>query len=251
MSIRTVYDTDVLIAGWGHTRFGKLHDDTLESLIVSVVTEALADAGVEPEQIDEIYLGQFNSGMHPLGFASSLALQATDALAGIPATRVENACGSGSAAVHQGIKALLSGTARTVLIIGAEKMTHASAGVIGAALVGADYETAGHPSTTGFAGLFANVADSYADRYGPIDDTLAMIAAKNHKNGVGNPYAQIRKDLGFDFCSIVSAHNPVVAGKLRRTDCSPISDGAAALVLTVGPTRAAHSPVPYPRIRAG
>ncbi|MGW0044566.1 acetyl-CoA acetyltransferase [Rhodococcus sp. NPDC003348] len=243
MTLRDRFGTDVLIAGWGHTRFGKLADETLESLIVSVAREALDDAGVEPGQVDEVYLGQFNSGMHPLGFASSLALQLSDDLAGVPATRVENACGSGSAAVHQGIRALLAGTARTVLVIGAEKMTHAGADVVGAALLGADYEAAGTESTTGFAGLFARVATAYTDRYGPVDDTLAHIAAKNHRNGVLNPYAQLRKDLGFEFCATVSDRNPIVAGPLRRTDCSPISDGAAALVLTTAPTRSAHSPV--------
>ncbi len=93
-----------LITGWGHSPFGKLVDETLESLVVSVAREALDNAGIEPGQVDEIYLGQFNSGMHPLGFASSLALQVSDDLAGVPATRVENACGSGSAAVQQGIR---------------------------------------------------------------------------------------------------------------------------------------------------
>lgn len=239
MSLRERFGTDVLITGWGHSPFGKLADATLESLIVSVASQALESAGIEPAQIDEIYLGQFNSGMHPLGFASSLALQLSDDLAGTPATRVENACGSGSAAVQQGIKALLAGTARTVLVIGAEQMTHAGADVVGAALLGADYESAGRESTTGFAGLFAHVADTYTERYGSVDDTLALIAAKNHRNGVHNPYAQLRKDLGFDFCSTVSDRNPIVAGSLRRTDCSPISDGAAALVLTTGPTAAA------------
>ena len=91
--------------------------------------------------------GTFNSGLVPLGFASSLALQVSDELANVPATRVENACASGSAAVQQGVKSLLAGTARTVLVIGAEKMTHAPSEVVGAALLGADYELAGQPST--------------------------------------------------------------------------------------------------------
>lgn len=243
MSLRQQFGTDILITGWGHTPFGKSRDETLESLIVTVAGQALANAGIEPGQVDEIYLGQFNSGMHPLGFASSLALQLSDDLAGVPATRVENACASGSAAVQQGIRALLAGTARTVLVIGAEQMTHAGADVVGAALLGADYESAGKESTTGFAGLFARVADVYAEQYGAVDDTLALIAAKNHRNGVHNPYAQLRKDLGFEFCATVSDRNPVVAGSLRRTDCSPISDGAAALVLTTAPTPGAQNPV--------
>ncbi|MDF2092189.1 acetyl-CoA acetyltransferase [Knoellia sp. 3-2P3] len=235
MGVREAFGTDVLLTGWGHSRFGKLVDETLESLVVSVATEALENAGVEPGQVDEIYLGQFNSGMVPLGFPSSLVLQVSDALANTPATRVENACASGSAAFQQGVKSLLAGTARTVLVVGAEKMTHAPADVVGAALLGADYELAGTPSSTGFAGIFAEVARHYEKRHGPVGDTLGLIAAKNHRNGVLNPFAQLRKDLGAEFCQSVSDRNPVVAEPLRRTDCSPVSDGAAAVVLQAAP----------------
>jgi acetyl-CoA C-acetyltransferase len=243
MSLKEQFGKDVLLTGWGHSRFGKLTDETLESLIVQVATEAIANAGIEPGQIDEIYLGQFNSGMMPLAFPSSLALQVSEQLANVPATRVENACASGSAAFQQGTKSLLAGTAKTVLVIGAEKMTHAGADVVGAALLGADYDMAGKASTTGFTGLFAEVAKHYEKRYGPVSDVLGTIAAKNHRNGVDNPYAQLRKDLGEEFCRTVSDKNPMVADPLRRTDCSPVSDGAAAVVLSVSPSGGATAPV--------
>lgn len=246
MSLKEQFGKDVLITGWGHSRFGKLPDDTLESLIVQVATDAIGTAGVEPGQIDEIYVGQFNSGMMPLAFPSSLALQVSPDLANVPATRVENACASGSAAFQQGTKSLLAGTAKTVLVIGAEKMTHAGADVVGTGLLGADYDMAGKPSTTGFTGLFAEVAKHYAKRYdanGSLSDVLGTIAAKNHRNGVDNPYAQLRKDLGEEFCRTVSDKNPVVADPLRRTDCSPVSDGAAAVVLSTVPTGGATAPV--------
>jgi acetyl-CoA C-acetyltransferase len=119
VTVRDQFGKDILITGWGHSPFGKLADETLESHIVSVAREAIASAGIEAKDIDEIYLGQFNSGLLPLGFASSLALQVSDDLANVPATRVENACASGSAALHQGVKSLLAGTAKTVLVIGA------------------------------------------------------------------------------------------------------------------------------------
>lgn len=247
MSLKEQFGKDVLLTGWGHSRFGKLTDDTLESLIVQVATEAIGNAGIEAGQIDEIYLGQFNSGMMPLAFPSSLALQVSDQLANVPSTRVENACASGSAAFQQGTKSLLAGTAKTVLVIGAEKMTHAGADVVGAALLGADYDMAGKASTTGFTGLFAEVAKHYGKRYGDgngkLGDVLGTIAAKNHRNGVDNPYAQLRKDLGEEFCRTVSDKNPMVADPLRRTDCSPVSDGAAAVVLSVAPTGGATAPV--------
>ncbi|PNI08432.1 acetyl-CoA acetyltransferase [Arthrobacter sp. AFG7.2] len=245
MSLQEQFGKDVLLTGWGHSRFGKLTEETLESLIVQVATEAIANAGIEPGQIDEIYLGQFNSGMMPLAFPSSLALQVSADLANVPATRVENACASGSAAFQQGTKSLLAGTAKTVLVIGAEKMTHAGADVVGAGLLGADYDMAGKASTTGFTGLFAEVAKHYGKRYGDgnLGDVLGSIAAKNHRNGVDNPYAQLRKDLGEDFCRTVSDKNPMVADPLRRTDCSPVSDGAAAVVLSTSPTGGAGAAV--------
>ena len=243
MSLKDQFGKDVLLTGWGHSRFGKLTDETLESLIVQVATEAIGNAGIEPGQIDEIYLGQFNSGMMPLAFPSSLALQVSEQLANVPSTRVENACASGSAAFQQGTKSLLAGTAKTVLVIGAEKMTQAGADVVGAALLGADYDMAGKPSSTGFTGLFAEVAKHYEKRYGTVSDVLGTIAAKNHRNGVDNPYAQLRKDLGEEFCQTVSDKNPMVADPLRRTDCSPVSDGAAAVVLSVAPTGGTTAPV--------
>ena len=232
MSLTDEFGKDVLLTGWAHSRFGKLVDDTLESLIVRVTTEAIAHAGIEARDVDEIYLGQFNAGMQPLAFASSLALQASADLANVPATRVENACSSGSAAFQQGVKALLAGTAKTVLVIGAEKMTGVGAQTVGAALLGADYEMAGRVSRTGFAGLFATVADAYERRYGPVGDPMGTIAAKNHHNGMSNPYAHLHKDLSEEFCQTVSEQNPIVAGSLRRSDCSPVSDGAAAVVIS-------------------
>ena len=247
MSLKDQFGKDVLLTGWGHSRFGKLTDETLESLVVQVANEAIGNAGIEPGQIDEIYLGQFNSGMMPLAFPSSLALQVSEQLANVPSTRVENACASGSAAFQQGTKSLLAGTAKTVLVIGAEKMTQAGADVVGAALLGADYDMAGKPSSTGFTGLFAEVAKHYGKRYGDgngkLGDVLGTIAAKNHRNGVDNPYAQLRKDLGEEFCQTVSDKNPMVADPLRRTDCSPVSDGAAAVVLSVAPTGGTTAPV--------
>lgn len=244
MTLAKAFGTDVLISGWGHTPFGSLRDQSLEDLVLTAARGAIVSAGIDARDVDEIWFGQFNSGLWPLGFASSLALQLSDDLFGVPATRVENACASGSAAVHSGIRSLLAGTARTVLVIGAEKMSHAPAEQVGTALLGADYELAGQESSTGFAGLFARVAEAYQQRYGDLGDTLGRIAAKNHRNGLANPWAHFRREFTSEFCSTTSAKNPVVAGPLRRTDCSPISDGAAALVLTTVPSRgAAQSPV--------
>lgn len=233
MTLQQASGKDVRIVGWGHSRFGRLTDETLESLVVGVARQAIEAAGIEPRDVDEVCFGQFNAGLVPLAFASSLALQLSDDLANVPATRYENACASGSAAFQSGVKSLLAGTARTVLVVGAEKMTHAPAAAVGTALLGADYEAAGQPSSTGFAGLFATTARAYEERYGGIRDVLGAIAAKSHRNALQNPWAHLHKDFDAAFCSTESARNPLVADPLLRTDCSPVSDGAAAVVLTV------------------
>ncbi|MBT1155342.1 acetyl-CoA acetyltransferase [Aminobacter anthyllidis] len=219
------------IVGWAHSRFGKLEGETLESLITKVASEALEHAGIGADEVDEIVLGHFNAGFSAQDFTASLVLQADDRLRFKPATRVENACATGSAAVRQGIRAVNAGS-RIVLVVGAEQMTTTPGPEIGKNLLKASYLPEDGDTPAGFAGVFGKIAQAYFQRYGDQSDALAMIAAKNHKNGVDNPYAQMRKDFGFDFCRKESEKNPFVAGPLKRTDCSLVSDGAAALVLT-------------------
>jgi acetyl-CoA C-acetyltransferase len=219
------------IVGWAHTPFGKLNGESVESLIVRVAADALADAGVAPKDVDEIVLGHFNAGFSAQDFTASLVLQASPDLRFKRATRVENACATGSAAVHQGIKSIEARAARIVLVVGVEQMTTTPAPEIGRNLLKASYVREEADIDGGFAGIFGKIAALYFQKWGDQSDALAMIAAKNHKNGVGNPYAQIRRDLGYDFCRTESEKNPFVAGPLKRTDCSLVSDGAAAVVL--------------------
>jgi acetyl-CoA C-acetyltransferase len=220
------------IVGIAHTPFGKLDAESVESLVVRVAREALADAGVEAKDVEEVVLGHYNGGFTPQNFTASLVLQADPALRFKQATRVENACATGSAAVHQGVKAIKAGTARVVLVVGVEQMTKVSGAEVGNILLGASYLPEDGGTPMGFAGVFGKIAGNYFQRFGDQSDALAMIAAKNHKNGVVNPYAQMRKDFGYDFCRTESEKNPFVAGPLKRTDCSLVSDGAAAIVLT-------------------
>jgi acetyl-CoA C-acetyltransferase len=220
------------IVGWAHTPFGKLAGETVESLVVRVANEALLDAGIAAKDVDEIVLGHFNAGFSAQDFTASLVLQAAPDLRFKRATRVENACATGSAAVHQGLKSIAARSARIVLVVGVEQMTTTPAPEIGRNLLKASYVREEAHIDGGFAGLFGKIADTYFQRWGDQSDALARIAAKNHKNGVGNPYAQLRKDVGYAFCREESEKNPRVAGPLKRTDCSPVSDGAAALVLS-------------------
>ncbi|MFI4960203.1 MAG: acetyl-CoA acetyltransferase [Hyphomicrobiales bacterium] len=219
------------IVGWAHTPFGKLSGESVESLIVRVAGEALADAGVAARDVDEIVLGHFNAGFSQQDFTAALVLQASPELRFKRATRVENACATGSAAVHQGIKSIEARSARIVLVVGVEQMTTTPAAEIGRNLLKASYVREEAEIDGGFAGIFGKIAGLYFQKWGDQSDALAMIAAKNHKNGVGNPYAQMRKDLGYEFCRTESEKNPFVAGPLKRTDCSLVSDGAAAVVL--------------------
>ena len=219
------------IVGWAHTPFGKQDAETVESLIVRVATDALEHAGIEPAAVDEIVLGHFNAGFSPQDFTASLVLQADPGLRFKPATRVENACATGSAAVHQGLKTIAARQARVVLVVGVEQMTRTPGPEIGRNLLKASYLPEDGDTPGGFAGVFGKIAAAYFQRHGDQSDALARIAAKNHRNGVANPYAQMRKDLGFAFCREESDKNPYVAGPLKRTDCSLVSDGAAAVVL--------------------
>jgi acetyl-CoA C-acetyltransferase len=224
--------TEACIVGWAHTPFGKLEDPDVESLIGRVARAAIEDAGIAATEIDGIFVGLFNNGFSKQDFPSSLVLQALPELRYTPATRYENACASGSAAIHGARDFLAAGRGRFALVVGAEKMTATPGPQVGDILLSAAYRKEEGDIPAGFAGVFGRIAERYFQKYGDQSDALATIAAKNHKNGVDNPYAQMRRDLGYQFCRNVSEKNPYVAPPLKRTDCSMVSDGAAALILT-------------------
>lgn len=217
--------------GWAHLPFKKYDDETVESLIVKVVNKALEHAGLGAGDIDEIVLGHFNAGFSAQDFTASLVLQADPGFRFKPTTRVENACASGAAAVHQAIKSIEAKKARTVLVVGVEQMSQTPAPEVSRNLLKASYLREEGGIDGGFAGLFGTIASAYFQKYGDQSDALARIAAKNHKNGASNPLAQMQKDLGYEFCRAESDKNPIVAGPLKRTDCSLVSDGAAALII--------------------
>lgn len=218
------------IIGWAHTTFGK-KEESLEDLIVIAARDALQHAKIAASDVDEIILGHFNAGFSKQDFTAPLVLQADDGLRFKPTLRVENACATGSAAVHQAAKSIAAKSARIVLVVGVEQMTRTPGPEIGTNLLRASYLPEDGDTPGGFAGVFGKIAGAYFQRYGDQSDALARIAAKNHKNGVSNPYAQMRKDFGFEFCRTESEKNPYVAGPLKRTDCSLVSDGAAAVVI--------------------
>ena len=228
------------IVGWGHTKFGRLDGQDLESLIVAAAREAVQHAGIGFEDIDAIALGHLGAGLVPDSFCSSLALQADPALRFVPATRLENACASGAAALQHGQALIESGRARRVLVIGAEKMTAVSGAEVTAALASVSYVKQEGAEGLSFPGIFARIAQQYFERHGDQSAALARIAVKNHANGARNPLAHLQRALDFETCNTVSSQNPLIAAPLRKTDCSLVSDGAAAVVLTGIGDAAAH-----------
>ena len=219
----------VQIVGWGHTKFGKHTEADLEDLIVEAGREALAHAALPAGDVDGIWMGHFNGGLVPDGFPASLAMAIDKDLRFKPATRLENACASGSAAVFAARNAIEAGRAKIALVVGIEKMTHLSSRDVGTALGHASYQKQEAGLT--FPAVFAGFARAYAEKWGDPTQAMAMIAAKNHANAMHNPLAQLHKPLPVEFCATQSEQNPMIADPLKMSDCSLVSDGAAALIL--------------------
>ena len=221
--------TNAVIVGWGHTKFGKHDALGLEELIVSAASEAIADAGLTGADVDAVWLGHFNSGMVPDAFCSAMILAADPQLRFKPAMRCENACASGSAALYSAIDAIDAGRARIALVVGAEKMTALDTAGVTGALAGASYQA--EERGLSFPQIFAHYAKAYHEAHGDPTDGLARIAVKNHANAMRNPLAQMHRAIDFEFARTVSEKNPMIADPLKLSDCSLISDGAAALVI--------------------
>ncbi|MCC5989231.1 MAG: thiolase domain-containing protein [Pararhodobacter sp.] len=235
--------TDAMIVGWAHGDFGKRPEPDLASLIEPVARAALEHAQVSPAEVDLISVGAFGAGFSPQGYVSAQVAMGLPELAHCPALHLENACATGSAALYAALDAIAAGRSQVALVVGAEKMTATPPPAISEIMLSGCYrrEEEKLAGGLGFAGLFGYIAGEYFRRYGERSRELGMIAAKNHANGCRNPHAQFRKDLGEAFCTTVSGQNPLVAAPLRKTDCSPISDGAVALVLAA-PGRAQSMP---------
>jgi acetyl-CoA C-acetyltransferase len=218
-----------VIVGWGHTQFGKLDTLSLEDMIVSATNEAIRHAGLAAKDIDAVWLGHFNSGLIPDGFCSSMVLASDSALRFKPATRCENACASGAAALYAALDAVNSGRVRAALVVGAEKMTTLPTAGVTAALAGASYQA--QESGVSFPQIFARYAKAYWSAHTDPREAMARIAVKNHANAMQNPLAQMHRPIDLDFALSASDRNPMIADPIKLSDCSLISDGAAALVV--------------------
>jgi acetyl-CoA C-acetyltransferase len=217
---------DVAIIGIGLTKFGELWEKSLRDIAVEAALNCLADAGTK--RIDSITIGCMTGGL--FNGQEHLASMIPDYLGSknTPAVRVESACASGGMAVRAAFMEVASGMSDYVLAIGVEKMNDVSGDLATAALATAsdgDYE-AFHGIN--FPGLYALMAKAHMAKYGTTREQLAQVAVKNHKNGSMNPNAQFPMEITID--TVLNAAG--VADPLRLFDCSPVTDGAAAVLLT-------------------
>jgi len=220
---------DVAVIGIGCTKFGELWDKSFRTLFVEAGEMAISDAGLSGEQIDEIFVGNMSAGRfvgqeHVGALIADYSGLATN---NTPATRVEAACASGGLAFRQAFTSVASGMADIVVAAGVEKMndvgTEETTDVLAAA---ADREWEGIAGVT-FPGLYAMIARDYMNKYGLTREQLAAVAVKNHDNGQYNPIAQFPNKITID----TVLNSSLVADPLRLFDCSPVTDGAAAVIL--------------------
>jgi len=218
---------DVAIIGVGLTKFGERWDSSIKELMAEAGLAALQDANITSKDINAIYGGSMTPGRF-IGQEHVAALMADQlGLGNIPATRVENACASGGSALRQGYMAVASGIHDIVVVGGVEKMTDVSTSEATTALGGAgDQEWELFQGIT-FPGLYALMARRHMHDYGTTEEQLAAVAVKNHANAYKNKYAQFHKLITID--EVLNSKK--VADPLKLLDCSPITDGAAAVVL--------------------
>ncbi|MCX9084700.1 MAG: thiolase domain-containing protein [Candidatus Methanoperedens sp.] len=220
---------DVAIIGVGCTEFGELWDKSFRELFVEAGVSAIEDANVQGGKIDALYVGNMSGGrfIEQEHLGALIADYSGLASLHIPSTRVEAACASGGLALRQGIIAVASGYHDIVIAGGAEKMTDVGVETTTDALAAAaDREWEGIMGAT-FPGLYAMMARLHMHRYGTTQEQLASVAVKNHHNGTMNPKAQFQNEITID----TVINSVMVADPLRVFDCSPISDGASAVVI--------------------
>lgn len=218
---------NVAVTGIGQTKFGEHWDKSLRDMICEASLSAIADAGIEKKDIESIHVGNMSAGR--FSGQEHLGALAADCIGlDVPATRYEAACASGSVAFRNAVNAVASGQEKVALVIGVEKMTDVStpSAVLSLAAAG-DQEWEAATGLT-FAGAYALIARRHMHEFGTTKEQLGMVAVQNHKNAVGNPYAQFPFAVKLE--DVLDAN--MIAEPLGLLDCSPLTDGAAAVVIT-------------------
>jgi acetyl-CoA C-acetyltransferase len=218
---------NAFVTGAATTKFGELWGISPRTLAREAFDGALEDSGVSRGRIEALFVGNMLSGLlggqEHLGalFAEELGLN------GVPAFHIEGACASGGLAVHEAVSSIRSGQYKTVAVLGVEKMTDYKPEVVSTALMGAGSDEERAAGAT-FPGLYAILARSYMRKYGVTGKQLASVSVKNHFHASLNPNAQFRNILTIE----AVMKSPLVADPLKLLECSPVSDGAAALIIT-------------------
>jgi acetyl-CoA C-acetyltransferase len=215
----------ISIVGTYQTKFAEHWDKSLNDLIIEAITGCLRDSAVNKTQVQSVYIGNMlGSSLSQEGHLGSLVSQIIQS--NVPVTRVEAACASGSMALHTGIQAILSGSTENALIIGAEKMTDCEATTISKALMAAASQEESD-SGLSFPGLYAMMAHAYFWEFGAQESDLAKVSVKNHHHAKFNALAQ----FPFEVTLEQVLNSPRVADPLKMLDCSPVTDGAAAVFI--------------------
>ena len=240
---------EVAVIGIGITKFGELWDKSFRQLIAEAGSKAILDAGIEGKEIDGMYVGSMSSGRF-VGQEHVGALVADAAgfsHTHIPSTRVEGACASGGLAVRQGYLSIASGMNDIVVVGGMEKMNDVGGNDATATLAtAADQEWEAFFGAT-FPALYAMIATRHMHEYGTTKEQLAQVAVKNHANGAKNPYAQYRREITLEL--VMNA--TTVAYPLGLLDCSPVTDGAASLILCAADKAKKYTDKPIKIIGSG
>ncbi|MGF3554263.1 MAG: thiolase domain-containing protein [Thermoplasmatota archaeon] len=240
---------DVAIIGIGLTKFGELWDKSFRNLIAEAGAKAILDSGISGNEIDALYVGSMSAGRF-IGQEHVGALVADSSgftHLHIPSTRVEAACASGGLAFRQAYMSVASGVNDIVVVGGVEKMTDVVENeAINILAMGLDQEWESFFGVT-FPGVYAMIATKHMNDYGTTREQLAQVAVKNHANGALNPNAQFKKAVPLE--SVLKAS--MVAYPLGMLDCSPLSDGAAAVVLCAAEKAKSYSKKPVKIIGSG
>ncbi len=218
---------DVAIIGCSMTKFGRLDGKDLMEILVEASLKAIDDAGTSERDFDSVYVGNMLAG--ELSHQAAIASALVDRINLIPASseRIENGPASGGSAVKNGFLAVASGASDLVLVVGGEKMTGVDTSTISDLMSTVNHPTAEYVHGATMPAMAALFTRLYMERYSLTERHLAMVAVKNHANGMKNPYAQIHK-----LCTVEDViTSAMISDPLRLYHCCPISDGAAALVL--------------------
>lgn len=218
---------EIAVIGVGHTEFGELWSKSLLDLMAQAQLEALQDAQLAPEQIDEIFVANM-CAPQLLGQAHLGALAADILGVECPAFSIEAACASGAFAVRAAIRSILSGQTTVAMVTGAEKLMDTSVEQVATSFMSASNRDVEHAKGATFPGLFAVIARMYLEKYNITREQLAQVSIKNHRHGKKNSLAHFQREIAVeDFASA-----PMIADPLTLLDCSPVSDGAATVILS-------------------